>query len=335
MAIEGVSDATHLPPRSTGGEQGTAESGRRVTYVTVVIVTWNTHQLTTESVRSVLSNAAGQVSEIIVVDNASTDGTAERLAEHFPAVRLLRNARNVGFAAANNQGAAASSSEVLLLLNSDARLLPGALPAMLEILEREPRAAIVGARLINADGSFQASHSRFPTLLREYLILSGVGRLILGRRYPSRGPETERGPQAVDYVEGACLLVRRKAYQDVGGPDSAYFMYSEEVDLCYAVRQEGWQVWYQPAAAVVHLGGASSRTAPNRARGGPVPQPGAVLPQALRPWSGRRPQADDLHPDVDEAGVARHPAGGHRWAARTHGHRLARADGRVYAKPGR
>ena len=233
-----------------------------MTHVTVVIVTWNTRDLTGEGVQSVLSNAAGQVSEIIVVDNASTDGTAELLAERFPEVRLIRNERNVGFAVATNQGAAASASEVLLLLNSDARLLPGALPAMREILEREPRAAIVGARLVNTDGSFQASHSRFPNLMRELLILSGVGRLLIGRTYPSRGPETERGPQVVDYVEGACLLVPRQVYLDVGGLDAGYFMYSEEVDLCYAVRRDGWQVWYQPAAAVVHLGGASSHTRP-------------------------------------------------------------------------
>jgi hypothetical protein len=236
--------------------------GSQLTGVTVVVVTWNTRDLTAECVQSVLSHAAGQVSEIIVVDNASSDGTAEQLAARFPAVRLIRNQRNVGFAVANNQGATASQSETLLLLNSDALLLPGALPALLEVLGREPRAAVVGARLLNADGSFQASHSRFPNLLREFLILTGLGRLLLGRRYPSRGPETDRGAQIVDCVEGACLLVRRNAYLEVGGMDTGYFMYSEEVDLCYALQRKGWQTWYQPSAAVMHLGGASSRTRP-------------------------------------------------------------------------
>jgi N-acetylglucosaminyl-diphospho-decaprenol L-rhamnosyltransferase len=202
------------------------------------------------------------VSEVIVVDNASSDGTAEQLAARFPAVRWIRNQSNVGFAVANNQGATASQSEALLLLNSDALLLPGALPALLEVLGREPRAAVVGARLLNADGSFQASHSRFPNLLREFLILTGLGRLLVGRRYPSRGPEMDRGAQIVDCVEGACLLVRRNAYLEAGGMDAGYFMYSEEVDLCYALQQKGWQIWYQPGAAVTHLGGASSRTRP-------------------------------------------------------------------------
>ncbi len=226
--------------------------------VTVVIVTWNTRDLTADCIESVLSNAGTSLSEIVVVDNASADGTSDMLAERFPAVRCVRNERNHGFAFANNQGAAASSSEVLLLLNSDARLTPGALDAMVEVLARQPRAAVVGARLVNGDGSFQASHSRFPSLLREFLILSGLGRLLYGRHYPSRGPETERGPQIVDYVEGACLLVRRQAYQDVGGMDVGYFMYAEEVDLCHALREAGWQIWYQPAARVIHLAGGSS-----------------------------------------------------------------------------
>jgi N-acetylglucosaminyl-diphospho-decaprenol L-rhamnosyltransferase len=113
--------------------------------------------------------------------------------------------------------------------------------------------------LLNPDGSFQASHTPFPTLRQEFLILTGLGRLLYGRWYPSHGPEQDKGPQVVDYVGGACLLVRREAFEDVGGLDEGYFMYAEEVDWCYAVREAGWQVWYQPAAKVIHWGGGSSQ----------------------------------------------------------------------------
>jgi hypothetical protein len=113
--------------------------------------------------------------------------------------------------------------------------------------------------LLNTDGTFQASHSPFPSLWQEFLILSGLGRLWWGRFYPSRGPEEEKGPQVVDYVEGACLLVRRDAYAQVGGLDEGYFMYAEEVDWCYAMKQARWQVWYHPEAKIIHHGGGSSK----------------------------------------------------------------------------
>ncbi|MDW8327099.1 MAG: glycosyltransferase family 2 protein, partial [Anaerolineales bacterium] len=173
--------------------------------------------------------------------------------------RIIANTENVGFARANNQGAAVARGRYLLLLNSDAFLKPGALEALVALAEAQPRAGVVGARLLNADGSFQASHTPFPTLWREFLILSGLGRLLFGYYYPSRGAEEARGPQIVEYVEGACLLIRKEAFQEVGGLDEGYFMYAEEVELCYAMRQRGWQVWYTPAAKVTHLGGGSSR----------------------------------------------------------------------------
>jgi hypothetical protein len=95
-------------------------------------------------------------------------------------------------------------------------------------------------------------------MLQEFWMLTGLGRKLFGRWYPSRGPQVERGPQSADYVEGACLLVRREAYQQVGGLDEGYFMYAEEVDWCYAFKKAGWEVWYQPQAVVIHHGGASS-----------------------------------------------------------------------------
>lgn len=227
--------------------------------ITVIIVSWNTRALLAECLRSIERTTAGLTVETIVYDNGSTDGSVEMVREDFPLTRLVANRENLGFSRANNEAMAISRGRYLLLLNSDAMLTPGALVALLTVAEAQPRAGIVGARLVNPDGTFQASHTPFPTLWREFLILSGLGRALRGRHFPSRGPEVERGPQLVDYVEGACLLVRREALRSVGGLDDGYFMYAEEVDWCYTMRQAEWDTWYQPEAVVIHHGGASSR----------------------------------------------------------------------------
>jgi hypothetical protein len=227
--------------------------------LSVLIVNWNTREMLADCLASVFAHAGELRLEVIVVDNASTDGSPEMVRERFPAVRLITNRENLGFSRANNIGLSLSTGRYVLLLNSDALATPGALPALVQLAEAQPKAALIGARLVNPDGSFQASHTPFPKLWQEFLILSGLGRLLYGRWYPSRGPEVEKGPQPVDYVEGACLLVRREALQQVGGLDDGYFMYAEEVDWCYAMQQMGWQVWYQPRAVIVHYGGGSSR----------------------------------------------------------------------------
>jgi len=180
--------------------------------------------------------------------------------QQFPHIHLIANRENVGFARANNQAMRVSKGRYALLLNSDALLSANAAQTMVALAEANPQTGIVGGQLLNPDGSFQASHTPFPNLWQEFLILSGVGRMLYGRWYPSRGPEEDQGPQVVDYVEGACILVRRGAFEDVGGLDEGYFMYAEEVDWCYALREKGWQVWYQPTAKVIHLGGDSSRS---------------------------------------------------------------------------
>lgn len=225
--------------------------------VSVVIPSWNGRDLLASCLAS-LADDGGVRLETIVVDNASSDGSADLVAERFPAARLLRNARNEGFARAVNRGAAAARAPFLLVLNSDARLQADALRRLLSRAASQARAAIVGPQLRNEDGTFQGSHARFPTLWQELLVLSGTGRLLRGAAYPSRGPEDGRGARPVDWVGGACLLVRRDAFAAVGGFDEGYFMYAEETDLCYRLRRAGWQIWYEPAAVVVHLGGGSS-----------------------------------------------------------------------------
>ncbi len=226
--------------------------------VSVIVINWNTRDLLERCLAAVRAHAGPLSIELIVVDNASDDDSVAMVRECFPEARLIVNTDNVGFARANNQAAAVARGRYLLLLNSDAFLTPRALEALVTVADAQPRAGLVGAQLRNADGSFQASHTPFPTLWREFLILTGLGRVLFGRQFPSHGPEEARGPQRVDYVEGACLLIRPEAYAAVGGLDEGYFMYAEEVDLCLSLRRRGWEVWYQPAARVTHLGGASS-----------------------------------------------------------------------------
>lgn len=226
--------------------------------VSIVIVNWNTCALLSQCLRSVAREVDSIPHEVWVVDNGSSDDSVAMLRRDFPHVHVIESRVNLGFAGANNLAMQRSTGRYLLLLNTDAIVQPGSIRALLDLAEAEPRAGIVGAHLLNPDGSFQASYTNFPTLWQEFLILSTLGRRLRGRWYPSHGPEEERGPQRVDYVEGACLLVRRAALEQVGGLDEGYFMYAEEVDWCRRMAAQGWEVWYQPVARVVHIGGASS-----------------------------------------------------------------------------
>lgn len=226
--------------------------------ISVVIVNWNTCALLAKCITAVEREAAAIPHDIWVVDNSSSDNSVAMMRRDFPHVHVIESEVNLGFAGANNLAMQRSEGRYLLLLNTDAIMTPGSILALLDLAERTPRAGIVGAHLLNPDGSFQASYTDFPTLWQEFLILSTIGRRLRSPWYPSHGPEEAKGPQRVDYVEGACMLVRRDALEDVGGLDEGYFMYAEEVDWCKRMADRGWEVWYQPAAKVVHIGGASS-----------------------------------------------------------------------------
>lgn len=227
--------------------------------LSVIILNWNTRDLLVECIASLYRTISGLAFDIWVVDNASTDDSVAVVHEKFPTVKIIANTANIGFARGNNQAMAGCEGRYMLLFNSDAVATLGSIQTLLALADTQPRAGIVGAQLLNTDRTFQASHSPFPNFWQEFLILSGLGRLWQGHFYPSHGAEEDKGPQAVDYVEGACLLVRREAYNQAGGLDEGYFMYAEEVDWCYAMKRAGWQVWYHPQAKIIHHGGGSSR----------------------------------------------------------------------------
>ncbi|MCR4405868.1 MAG: glycosyltransferase family 2 protein [Anaerolineae bacterium] len=231
-----------------------------MTDLSILIVNWNTRDLLAQCLRSVYRTTSGLDLEIIVVDNASTDGSVAMVKEQFPQVRIIANAENVGFVRANNQALTHCQGRYVLLLNSDTQVLPGSLSRAVQFMNEHPKAGMMGVRLLNPDGTFQASYTPFPTLWREFLILSGLGRWLVRPTFPSYGPRAEGGAQRIEgYLEGAYLMARREAVDEIGGLDEHIFMYAEDVDWCFRFYRAGWEVWYLPDAPIIHYGGQSSK----------------------------------------------------------------------------
>jgi len=232
--------------------------------LSVVIVNWNVRELLRRCLHSVLASGrlGGLAMEVIVVDNASSDGSVEMVRAEFPPVRLIANEENLGFTRANNQGITASRGRYVLLLNPDTEVLGDALGAMVDYIDAHPDVGALGPMLLNPDGSVQSSRRRFPTLATALLEstvfqweLSRDNR-ILRRYYVLDRPDDE--VQEVDWVTGACILMRREAIEEVGPLDEGFFMYSEELDWCRRAKERGWKVIYLPTARVIHYGGKSS-----------------------------------------------------------------------------
>jgi GT2 family glycosyltransferase len=210
-----------------------------------------------EAIASVLGEPA---LEVVVVDNASRDGSADAIAAGFPGVRLVRSDTNLGFAGGVNRAAREATGDTQLLLNPDARLEPGALALLLDWLEAHPRAAVVAPSLRYPDGRPQSAAFAFPGLVQTALDLFPVNRLMETRL---NGRIRADGPRQIDCALGACMLIRRAAWEDVGPLDTGYFMYVEEIDWCRRARARGWQIWQQPNAVAVHHSGAATSQQPD------------------------------------------------------------------------
>lgn len=230
--------------------------------LSVVIVSYNTREMTLRCLADLSRDLAalGLLSEVIVVDNASTDGSAEAVAAAQPGVRLIRADRNLGFGAANNRAFEVASGEFVLLLNSDAFVHAGACGELVRFLRGRPGVSIAGPRLLNADGSVQRSAYPFPSPARGWIENLWVSALFPRHRvlgdYRKWAHDEE---QSVPWLIGACLLVRRSTIETVGGFDERFFMYAEETDWQKRIRAAGHDVRLCPSAVVTHLGGASGR----------------------------------------------------------------------------
>ena len=231
-----------------------------------VVVNFESGALLTECVRTVLADTSAGEIELVVVDNASSDGSIEQLRAAFPDVRVIASPGNVGYARAANLGIAATRAPVVAVLNSDLEIEPGTAKAMLTRFDHDPALGACGPRIRNLDGSDYPSARRVPG------VGLAVGHGLLGlwwrtNPFTTRYRELNADPavaRAVDWVSGAAVWLRRAALDTVGGWDERYFMYVEDLDLCWRLRQAGFVVAYEPAGGVMHVQGASTSRRPYR-----------------------------------------------------------------------
>ena len=232
--------------------------------LSICILTWNQPDLLPRCVASCLAEIQREriAAEIIVIDNASPDGSPQKVANLSPLVRLIRNEENLGFSKANNIAIRMSQGRYVLILNDDTEFRPGSLGLLLRVMDADPRIGAVGPKFLNPDGSLQRSNApkRLPRLrgmVSELLNLDFVLEkfpltrdLLTNRRDPEWGGEAEQ-------IDGACFLARRQALDAVGLFDERFYFLFEDSDLCYRLEKAGWRVWYSPEAQVVHYGAAS------------------------------------------------------------------------------
>jgi hypothetical protein len=229
--------------------------------LSIIVVNWNTQDLLCQCLLSIKENVqAPQLSKVetFVVDNASTDGSAAMIRERFPWVHLIENTENVGFARGNNQALRQARGRYTVLLNSDTEVHLGAFETLVAFMGDHPRAGGCGPRLLNGDGTLQPSCHPMLTPGREFWRLMFLDRIWRRATYPQERWDLGQ-PRQVEVIKGACLMLRREALDEVGFLDDRYFMYTEEMDLCYRLMQADWELWWVPQAQVTHYGEASSR----------------------------------------------------------------------------
>jgi len=229
--------------------------------LSIIIVSFNTRDLLLQSLAAVFETIQSLPFEIIVVDNASADGSAEAVEALLDdRITVIKNTENQGFARANNQAIKIARGRYLLLLNSDALLQAESVEPLARFLDDHPHAAAVGPKILNVDGTLQNKGFCFPSLSGALLVLSGLEKFVspaaLNRVFP-RLCWDENQTLEVDFLHGCCMLIRREAIEATGGFAEDYFMYFEEQDWCYRVRKLGFQIWYHSAARVTHYGSAS------------------------------------------------------------------------------
>jgi len=236
--------------------------------LSIIIVNWNTKQLLLNCLASIYRTVHQASFELFVVDNNSTDGSVEAVVQAYPAVKVIANTANLGFARANNVALRKISGRYAVLLNSDTILKESALDQMYDFMEHHPHKGMCGPQLLNEDGSKQNSVGDFPTLLTEFMS-KRLMRIVFPEKYRQafKFKNVEfNGPAEVDFIVGACMVVRKAAMDQIGLLDEDYFFLYEEVDWCFRMKKAGWLVCHIPGSVVYHLGGRSMKEMNLRAR---------------------------------------------------------------------
>ena len=236
--------------------------------LSVVILSYNTRDLLEQALRTVVAAAVDLEVEVIVVDNASHDDSADMVAEKFPQVRLIRNPRNVGFAAGNNIAFRQASGRHVLLVNSDTIVRRDSLSCLVRFLDEHPEAGAAGCKILNPDGTLQPDCMRgFPTPMAAFFKVSGLSRFFSNSPRFARYNMTYLDPEQthqVDALSGSCMMVRKQTMDQVGMLDEDYFMYGEDLDWCFRMHAAGWKIYYVPETEIIHFRGASGHHEPMR-----------------------------------------------------------------------
>ena len=223
--------------------------------ISIIIVSYNTRDLLRECLSSIYDTIGHLDIEVIVVDNNSSDGSAEMVKGLFPEVILLQNEVNIGFAPANNQGIEIAKGRHILLLNPDTEVMENSIKSMYDFLEKRPDVGIVGCSIFNSNGLQYLSAGRFPNFFRIFTQSIFIDKLFTYlpklKNYTINISDLNK-VQEVDWATGACLMIRKKVFDDVGTLDGKYFLYFEEVDLCYRAKKAGWKIYFNPDAKIIH-----------------------------------------------------------------------------------
>lgn len=227
--------------------------------ILVVLVSYNTKELTKKALNYLFASSCGNEMEVVVVDNASRDGSAEMIRTEYPQITLIENSANVGFGRANNQALPYITGKYVLLLNTDAFVEPDAIAKTVQYMDAHPLCGILGVKLIGRKGDLQPSCRFFPTPWNIFLQRTGLRRLFKHAVMIDDMSWDHKSVRNCDWVPGCYLLIRKEVIDQVGLLDPRYFLYYEEIDLCFAAKSAGWLVTYFPDTSVVHLGGESAK----------------------------------------------------------------------------